>query len=105
MPFRTPVEPPPLQELRESFLAVAEYAHSLGINPSNVRIQAYREFLEAISSGKDDFFDPIQAARLWREIHELTFVMTVFKDNDILPPIDLLRRSFDGKPLEEYELV
>lgn len=104
MPFRTPVEPSPLQDLRESFRAVAEYVYSLGVNRSNVRIQAYQEFLEVISIGKDDSFDPIQATRLWREIHELTFVMTAFKDNDILPPIDLLRRSFDGKPLEEYEV-
>lgn len=103
MPFRTPVEPSPLPDLRESFRVAVEYVYSLGVNRSNVRIKAYQEFLEAIFSGEDNSFDPIQAARLWREIHEVTFVITVFKDNDILPPIDLLRRSFDGKPLEEYE--
>ncbi len=61
MPFRTPVEPLPLQNLRESFRAVAEYVYSLGVNRSNVRIQAYQEFLEAVSSGKDDSFALIQA--------------------------------------------
>ena len=79
MPFQTPVEPSPLPDLRESFRSAAEYVYSLGVNRSNVRIKAYQEFLEAIFSGKDDSFDPIQAAHLWRGIHELTFVMTVYR--------------------------
>jgi len=33
----------------------------------------------------------------------MIWVITVFKDNDIQPPTDLLIRSFDGKPLDEYE--
>ncbi len=105
MPFRASAEPnlTTLPDLRESFHAVEKYAYSLGVNQSNVRIQAYNNFLEAISSGEDQSYDPVRAARLWREIHELTFVMMAFKNNDIVPPIDLLRRSFDGKPLEEYE--
>lgn len=103
MPFRAPVEPPPLADLRESFRAVTEFVYSLGINPSNVRIKAYQEFLEAIFSDKDDSYEPIQATRLWREIFELVFVIESFKDNDIPIPIDLLKRSFDGKPLEDYE--
>ena len=102
MPFRTPIELPPLANVRESFRTAAEYAYSLGVNRSNMRIQAYQEFLDIVSSGKNDSLEPVQAMRLWREVHEITWVMTVFKDNKIQPPVDLLRRSFDGKPLEEY---
>jgi len=52
MPFRKPVESPPLPDLRESFRAVTEYVYSLGVNRNNVRIQAYQEFLEAISRAR-----------------------------------------------------
>lgn len=103
MPFRAPVQPPPLSNIRESYGAVADYVLSLGVHPSNVRLQAYKEFLDAISRGDEEFIEPDRAMRLWREIHEITWVMTVFKNNGIPPPTGLIKRSFDGKPLDEYE--
>ena len=103
MPFRATVEAPPIADLRESFHAVTEFVYSLGIKPGNARIKAYQEFLEALFSDKDDSYEPIQAALLWREIFELVFVIESFMNNDIPIPIDLLRCSFDGKPLEDYE--
>ena len=103
MPFRTPVQSIELSDLRDSFCTATDYVFSLGINRSNIRIQAYQEFIENVSDDQGDSIDPIQATRLWREINELVFVLTVFKENNITPPIDLLRRSFDGQPLEEYK--
>jgi hypothetical protein len=103
MPFRDPVQPPPLSDVREAFQEAAEYVYSLGVSRKNVRLKAYNDFLNTISLETQEFFVPDEAMRLWREIHELTFVLSVFKDNNLTPPNDLLKKSLDGKPLEEYE--
>jgi len=102
MAFQALAEPTPLPNLRDSLHSVAEFVFSLGVNRSNVRIQAYRKFLDAISDD-DSSLDPIISMRLWREIHEFTWVLTVFMDNKFKPPTELLKRSLDGKPLEEYQ--
>jgi hypothetical protein len=103
MSFPTRVEPPPFASFRESFLAAAEFAYALGVNRSNVRIQAYREFLDALSNDDLNKMEAIRSVRLWREVHEVTWVLSVFKDNAIEPPRELLAKAFDGRPLEDYE--
>ena len=102
MAFQALAEPTPLPNLRDSLHSVAEFVFSLGVNRSNVRIQEYRKFLDAISDD-DSSLDPIIATRLWREVHEFTWVLTVFMENNFEPPTELLKRSLDGKPLEEYQ--
>jgi len=74
-----------------------------GVNKNNARLSAYRDFLHSLSSRKDELFEDERNLKLWREVHELTWVLTVFKDNNLDPPTELLKRSLDGKPLEEYE--
>ncbi len=103
MPFRNPVQPPPLSGVREAFQDAAEYAYSLGVSRKNVRLRAYNDFLNAILRETQESFVSDEAMRLWREIHELIFVLSAFKNNNLTPPNDLLKKSLDGKPLEEYE--
>lgn len=87
---------------RETFESVVEYLMTHGVKSNNVRIKAYREFLEQISNDTYVKTDMLEAPRLWREIHEILFVITTFIKNQIAPPVELLVRAFDGKPLEEY---
>jgi hypothetical protein len=103
MPFQTPVEPPPLSSINESFKTAVNYIYSLGVNHNNIRIQAYQNFLDMISSGSIESIEPEQSMRLWREVHEVIWVISVFRNNNIKPPTELLIKSFDGKPLDEYK--
>lgn len=101
MPFRPPVEPVPLADALDAFRAAAEYAYSRGVSRNNARLIAYLSFLERMSCGEEPLTSD-EAIRLWREVHEITWVLTIFKEN-IDPPAELLVRSLHGQPLEEYE--
>jgi hypothetical protein len=102
MPFKTVSEPIPVESLQSAFEAVYDYVVSLGVNRNNARLSAYRDFLHSYGKVSNEIKNPENVARLCREIHELTWVLTVFKDNNLNPPIELLKKSLNGQPLEEY---
>jgi len=102
MPFRKPVEPQPLPDIKQSFIEIVDYLESLGVSKTNVRIKEYKTFVENISLDNDEIYSPIQATRLWREIYEIIWVLSTFKEGKYDPPKELLMRALDGKVLEEY---
>lgn len=93
----------PHQDILRSFAQAESFLYEKGINRSNIRLIAYREFLEILRDYDHPDVDPITATRMWREIHELVFVITAFIKNSIDPPLELLTKCMDGKPLDEYE--
>jgi hypothetical protein len=102
MPFRPEAEPTPLPNIRAAFDAITDFVEDRGVSKSNVRVATYRDFLDRLSSDNIENIEPEKATKLWREIHEIVFVISVFKENGIEPPPELLVRAFNGKPLEEY---
>lgn len=95
------VEAEDFDDLIARFHSVVDYLHSIGIDRRNVRIQAYGDFLDALAKDVQPV-EPEEAMRLWREVHEMTWVLTVFQKSNATPPVELLRRSFTGPPLETY---
>ena len=86
----------------EAFERVTSFLKKTGVRPDNARLLAYREFLRDIKNLEPAKTDTLNATRLWREVHEIIFVIEIFIHNNITPPAELVVRSFNGKPLEEY---
>lgn len=102
MPFRQSTPSSGLGNTQRAFAACVDYLLQLGVTPNNVRIRRYDQFIRQVETDDVDI-DPVTAVRLWREVHELIWVIDAFRKSDINPPVDLLLAAMKGKPLDEYE--
>jgi len=102
MPFKIQADPLSIHELKSSFDNATDYLYSKGVSRGNARIEACKNFLDAISSRNGFESNNIDTMQLWRETLDIAWVISVARNHELAPPPELLSKCFDGRPVEDY---
>ncbi len=94
--------PESIASMEKSLEESCHYLLAQGVNKGNIRLKAYRNFLNSLKNGHQQF-EPVVCAKLVRDIHELIWVISFITSNRIEIPSILFQQSLDGDPLEKYE--
>lgn len=90
--------------LQQAFEAAEAYLFSAGVSKANERLRRYRSFVESLSKSDlvIDNEGMLNHIRIWREVHELVWVVTFLRQNTKVAPDMLLVHALDGLPVEDY---
>ena len=79
--------------LETAYALAEQFLFAQGVSRSNGRLQAYRGFISSLSSNPSGIPDLLHHIRMWREVHELVWVVTVFRNSAIVAPPGTFARA------------